>query len=144
MPKFFNVPFGRYRKPYFPEAEMQFFYQKSQQNVTFMCADFRTCLKKARRGHVVYCDPPYVPLSASANFTAYSCEPFLVAQQDHLVDTAEQLAGKGIPVLISNHDTKDVRSAYQNAKLFYFSVSRTISCNPNRRLPAPELLALFE
>jgi DNA adenine methylase len=141
---FFNVPFGRYCQPYFPETEMQFFHQKSQQDVTFMCADFRACLKRARRGQVVYCDPPYVPLTASANFTAYSPQPFLIEQQDHLVNTAEKLAKKGIPVLVSNHDTKDVRAAYQKAKLFYFSVSRTISCNPKRRLPAPELLALFE
>ena len=26
----FNVPFGRYRHPYFPQEEMSYFYQKSQ------------------------------------------------------------------------------------------------------------------
>lgn len=139
----FNVPFGRYAAPYFPEAEMKFFHHKSQDNVRFMCADFNTSLKSARAGNVIYCDPPYVPLTLTANFTSYSQLPFSLVEQKKLAQSAELLSKKGVSVLISNHDTPFVREAYQNAQLEFFSVSRTISCKGASRLPAPELLALF-
>jgi DNA adenine methylase len=137
----FNVPFGRYREPYFPEEEMKFFYQKSQRNVKFICADFNASLKQARAGPVIYCDPPYVPLSATSNFTSYSRQAFSLTEQEKLAKSAEKLSKKGISVLISNHDTPFVRDVYQNAHLEFFSVSRTISCKAAKRVPAPELFA---
>ncbi|NAZ94699.1 Dam family site-specific DNA-(adenine-N6)-methyltransferase, partial [Vibrio toranzoniae] len=63
----FNVPFGRYKKPYFPEAELYWFAEKSQKAV-FVCEHYQETLQKAASGSVVYCDPPYAPLSATANF----------------------------------------------------------------------------
>jgi len=139
----FNVPFGRYLKPYFPEEEMQFFHTKSQNKVSFVCTDFHSSLRRVRSGHVVYCDPPYVPLTATANFTTYSSQPFLLEAQQQLATAAIRLAGRGIPVLISNHDTPFTRKVYQNAQLDFFPVVRLISCKGKRRLPAKELLALF-
>lgn len=49
----FNVPFGRYKKPYFPEEEMLFFAQKSQKAV-FTCLPFEKVFSRARRGNVIY------------------------------------------------------------------------------------------
>ena len=66
----FNVPFGRYRKPYFPEAELLWFAERAQK-ATFVCESYDVTLTNAQAGSVVYCDPPYAPLSATANFTAY-------------------------------------------------------------------------
>ena len=67
----FNVPFGRYAAPYFPEAEMLGFIQKSDR-IELLCGDFQTALDWANDDDVVYCDPPYVPLSETASFTAYN------------------------------------------------------------------------
>jgi DNA adenine methylase len=94
-------------------------------------------------GDVVYCDPPYVPLSSTANFTSYSANGFGWAEQTELVRQAEQLAQRGIPVTISNHDTAAVRQAYGQAKIETFEVRRFISCNGNKRNKAAEILALF-
>ncbi|MCF8563614.1 Dam family site-specific DNA-(adenine-N6)-methyltransferase [Alicyclobacillus tolerans] len=55
----FNVPFGRYKKPYFPESEMMMFYHKSQ-SAEFVSDDFETVMRQAQPGDVIYCDPPYV------------------------------------------------------------------------------------
>lgn len=139
----FNVPFGRYRQPYFPRAEMEYFHQRAQRNVTFTCEDFTTSMRRARAGNIIYCDPPYMPLTATANFTHYSRYPFLQTQQEILAQTAKKLAARGIAILISNHDTPFIRAAYSSARLEYFSVTRSISCKGRQRLPAPELLALF-
>lgn len=145
----FNVPFGRYKKIYFPESELRYFHQKSQR-ATFVCADFSEVMSQARKGSVVYCDPPYVPLSATANFTAYASRKFGRAaqfgdeQQKQLAGLAGKLAKKGVPVLLSNHDNAFTRDAYRSAdQVTAFPVRRFISCNGERRDNAGELLALY-
>jgi len=140
----FNVPFGRYNKPYFPQVEMQAFYQATQErNVEFRQQDFQTTLLEARTGDVVYCDPPYVPLSETANFTSYSSSAFGPVQQEALASLAQKLSGKGIPVIISNHDTPFTQEAYKGAKIYPFQVQRFISCQGEKRNKADEMLAYF-
>lgn len=138
----FNTPYGKYIQPYFPDKEMLFFYQKSQ-NTVFECADFIETMNKAVPGDVVYCDPPYVPLSVTSNFTSYSADGFNLEQQIQLAKTAEQLAEKGIPVIISNHNTEFTQQIYAKAKIEIFDVQRYISCKGNDRNKAGELLAIF-
>lgn len=139
----FNTPFGQYSKPYFPENEMRYSYIKSKKAV-FKIADFRDIMKKAKKGDVVYCDPPYVPLSATANFTTYSTGGFGRNDQVELAELAQELAGRGVPVLISNHATEFTLDAYKTAKIELFSVQRFISCDGANRGKAEEVLALFD
>jgi DNA adenine methylase len=138
----FNVPFGRYKKPYFPEAELYHFAQKAQ-NAYFYCESYADSLARADNKTVVYCDPPYAPLSATANFTAYHTNSFSLEQQAHLAQLAEGLVNNHIPVLISNHDTALTREWYQLAKLHVVKVRRSISSNGGTRKKVDELLALY-
>lgn len=138
----FNVPFGRYKRPYFPADEMRAFHHKARHAV-FRHQDFATTLAKAKVGDVIYCDPPYVPLSDSANFTAYSAGGFSMEQQHTLVALARSAAQRAVPVLISNHDTRFIAKIYRGAAVSRFQVQRSISCNGKRRQSAGEVLALF-
>ncbi|CAM7484101.1 adenine-specific DNA-methyltransferase [Citrobacter freundii] len=139
----FNVPFGRYKKPYFPEAELYHFAEKAQ-NAEFHCLSYEECMDRADSNSVVYCDPPYAPLSATANFTAYHTNSFSPKEQAHLAEIAEKLVSKQIPVLISNHDTPDTREWYRAAKHFQVKVRRSISSNGGTRKKVNELLALYK
>ncbi|MGR5235004.1 Dam family site-specific DNA-(adenine-N6)-methyltransferase [Vibrio rotiferianus] len=139
----FNVPFGSYKKPYFPEAEMEFFAEKAKK-ATFVCEGYPETFSRARKGSVVYCDPPYAPLSNTANFTSYAGNGFTLDDQAALADIAEKAATeRGIPVLISNHDTTLTRRLYHGAELNVVKVKRTISRNGSGRNKVDELLALF-
>lgn len=139
----FNVPFGRYKRPYFPENELFIFSEKAKR-ATFLCKHYEDVLKKAKKNSVVYCDPPYAPLTATANFTAYHASNFNLLEQQKLASLAEKVAQKkGIPVLISNHSTELTRLWYQNAELHFINVKRTISRNKSKRLKVNELLALY-
>lgn len=44
----FNVPFGRYKSPYFPEKEMQGFIAKSER-IELLCGDFQVAFKRSGR-----------------------------------------------------------------------------------------------
>lgn len=139
----FNVPFGQYRKPYFPQAEIEVFAEKAQR-ATFTCMSFEKVFRRARKGDVIYCDPPYAPLSATANFTSYATTGFSLDQQHELARRAAHAAHKRkIPVLISNHDTDLTRLLYADADLQSLQVARFISPKADGRTKVAELLALY-
>jgi DNA adenine methylase len=138
-----NVPFGSYAKPYFPKNEMLYFHQKSQ-NAQFYLADFRETFKQAQPGDIIYCDPPYVlPLSSKSRLISYNEKTFKEVDQIELAELAKQTAARGIPVIISNHDTEFTRHYYKEALIKNFGVQRSISCLADERGRAQELIAVF-
>lgn len=139
----FNVPFGRYKYPYFPEDEIFYFAEKAQK-ATFYCWHYSQTLASVASGSVVYCDPPYVSLSTTANFTSYHTNGFSLHDQMSLAIWAEKLSSQQITVLISNHDTEMTRNWYHRAVLHSVKVRRMISRNVCTRKKADELLALYQ
>ncbi len=139
----YNVPFGRYKKPYFPEKELWAFAEKAQK-AKFTCQCYRETFKESMVGDVIYCDPPYAPLSPTASFTSYSGHGFKLNDQQDLATLAEQGAERSIPVIISNHDLELTRELYKKASLEILQVKRTISQKAGKRLKVNELLALYQ
>ena len=139
----FNVPFGKYDAPYFPSEEfahMTDLLAKAE----LRCADFRMVIADASRGDFVYCDPPYSPVSVTANFTSYAKGGFTHADQVDLVAACQAAAERGATVVVSNHDTPVTRELYANAShLVELQVSRLISCDGANRTKASELLVVF-
>jgi DNA adenine methylase len=138
----FNVPFGRYKRPRLPADEMLAFHRKAQR-AEIVCAGFEATMCAARPGDVVYCDPPYVPLSGTAHFTSYSAGKFGAAEQARLAELAALLAARGVPVVVSNHWTPATQELYRAARTEVFAVSRNISRDAWNRRPAQEVIALF-
>ncbi|TYK65243.1 Dam family site-specific DNA-(adenine-N6)-methyltransferase [Colwellia echini] len=141
----YNVPFGKYKRPYFPEKELNYFAEKSQK-ATFVCEGYRATFERAQAGDVVYCDPPYVPLSKTASFTSYSGNGFGLDEQADLANAAEEVSENGkVTVVISNHDTIWTRKIYEHAtKIKSIKVARTISQSATKRKKVAELLALYK
>lgn len=146
---YFNVPFGRYAAPYFPDNELGYLYERAR-TVEFIHGDFSqayqhdTVMKASSGMTTVYLDPPYVKLSDTANFTSYSVEGFTHQDQLRLVDCAIASSKKGVTNIISNHYNKVTRDLYREAtKKRVFYVSRTIGQNINSRKPVKEMLALY-
>jgi len=139
----FNVPFGKYKKPIFPQEKIEYFAEKSQK-AKFVCEDFKKVFSRARKSHVIYSDPPYAPLSDAAYFSAYSTADFSLDDQERLANAARAIATKGIPIVISNHDTKYTRNIYKGARIVSLDVRRNISCKSNQRVKAKEIIAIFK
>ncbi|MFC3914777.1 Dam family site-specific DNA-(adenine-N6)-methyltransferase [Pseudaeromonas sharmana] len=139
----FNVPFGKYKRPYFPEEELWAFAEKAQR-ATFICECYSSTFSRLEEDHVVYCDPPYVPLSSSANFTTYAAKGFSLDDQALLARLARHtVQEKQLPVLISNHATPLTYELYRGALLDEIQVKRTISRSITGRNKVGELLALY-
>lgn len=140
----FNTPFGQMTRPYFPRKEL-LSYLLHAQRARFKHQNFRESMLSARCGDIVYCDPPYVPLSRTASFTDYHSGGFNWQHQEVLAETAARLAQRGVRVVISNHDTPTIRELYKanGARFKSVTVRRSISCNGARRALVGEIIAVF-
>lgn len=142
----YNVPFGKYDKPYFPREEFEICINKIK-NFDFHNKDFREIFDLVQKDDLVYCDPPYLPMSETASFDAYAQGGFALKDQIELAELAMKAAKKGAIVVISNHYNWYSREIYVNmcgAKITSLDVARTISGTSNKRNPVKEILAVFK
>ena len=95
------------------------------------------------RADMVYCDPPYVPLSETSSFTNYSGDGFSNEDQEELVELARNAQKRGAVVLISNHDTEITRQLYEGANIIEVNVRRSISAKTDGRKEVKEIIAIF-
>lgn len=138
----FNVPFGRYKSPKYCDEENLRAVSAALQDVNVACAEFDQVLSMAAAGDLVYFDPPYVPLSQTASFTAYHANGFSSADQTRLRNVCIELSEIGAYVLLSNSDTELIRSLYNPQ---YFTISkveanRAINCVGGKRGKITELI----
>lgn len=140
---YFNVPFGHYKKVYFPEQEILSFAHKAQR-ASFTNTHFSEAFRRARKGDLIYCDPPYVPLSATANFTSYSTGGFTLADQRKLALLAEKARDRGVNVILSNHNTEPARKLYANADaVSCIDVRRSMNAKLSTHKKAKELIVCY-
>lgn len=136
----YNVPYGKYKKPYFPEIEILSFAEKAKR-ATFICGDFRKTLEMVGHGDVVYCDPPYLPISKTADFSSYHTGGF--SHNDH-VDLAIDLMNISehcAPVVISNCDTESARNLYYSFSIQSVTAPRAVGNRTGGEATASELIA---
>lgn len=144
----YNVPFGKHKSPpYFPEEQIRLFSEKANDTkAIFLCCSFKSTIKvMTSPDTVIYCDPPYLPESETANFTQYHSTPF--GKKEHHQLVAALLAANhewGAPVVISNSDTPETREIYQPFNLHEISVQRSVSADKNNRNKAREVIGVLK
>lgn len=139
---FFNVGFGKYKAPYFPEEEIKAFKRKAPACV-FMNAGFRRTLALAGDGDVIYCDPPYEPLPGTAGFTNYAAGGFSWDSQVELAESCVAAHQRGAKVVISNSTAPRVIELYEQHgfTLHRVSARRAISSKGSTRETASDVVA---
>lgn len=136
----FNVPFGRHKNPTICDAEGLRQASAALQGAALSCCGFRELDKKARRGDFVYLDPPYHPLSKTANFTSYTAGNFGEEEQSQLAGICRNLDGKGAKFMLSNSDTPFIRRLYRGFGMVRIQAARAINSRPERRGKVAELV----
>jgi DNA adenine methylase len=136
----FNVPFGRYTNPTICDEENLRAVSLALRRVTVASLDFEKTVLPAKRGDAVYFDPPYVPVSETANFTAYTAGGFGPDDQARLRDVAKRLDERGVHVLLSNADTPLVRELYKGFRIESVQAPRRVNSKGGKRGNVGELL----
>lgn len=136
----FNVPFGTYKNPKILDEEGLEEASRALAGVELVTGDYRTVTKRAKRGDFVYLDPPYVPLSRTAQFTAYSMAGFGPNDQVKLAGELARLAKKGVKAMLSNHDTKETEELYKGFWTRVVKVRRSINSDITKRGDTREII----
>jgi DNA adenine methylase len=140
----FNVPFGRYDNPAIcDEPRLRAAAEAlRRRGVSIETGDFQSVCESAARGDAVYFDPPYVPASRTANFTAYHRDSFGPDEHARLAQSFKRLTRKKVATVLSNSDAEATRRLYRapGIALDRVLVTRPINSKSSARGNVAELL----
>ena len=140
----FNVPWGRYKNPaIYDESHLRAIQRiLTQSGITVMCCDYHEATKNAGPNDFVYFDPPYQPVSSTANFTSYTPQSFGWGDQERLSQACRELAERGCLLMLSNSPKVEKLYSPHTFRIERVRATRAISCVGNKRGPVQELLVL--
>jgi len=146
----FNVPAGRYKNPRICDGEnlRRVAAALNEPGVTLTCLTFDRVFDDAEAGDFVYFDPPYAPVSPTAQFTSYTANGFGDADQRRLQNVVVELARRGCQVLLSNSTAPEISELYERdgaakkagLRCYRVPARRAINSNASRRGPVTEFL----
>lgn len=143
----FNVPMGSYKNPQIYTESQLLEIANALQTVEIVCADYRRSANFVDENTLVYFDPPYRPLTETANFTSYTEKPFDDAAQIELANFMTAMSQRGAKVLLSNSDPKNANEndeffdkLYSAHTIARVEASRMINCDATSRGKITELL----
>ena len=135
-----NVPYGSYKNPRFLNPAALIAAGRALRNAVLQAADFEITLEQARPGDFIYCDPPYHPLTKTANFRSYTADSFPAPDQKRLAAMFQALDQRGCLIMASNSDTPFIRELYAGFNLTEVMARRAINCKGEGRGPVSELV----
>jgi len=137
----FNVPVGRYANPDWVQADRIRAASEALAGATIHNGDFEYVADEATAGDLVYVDPPYQPVSTTADFTDYHADGFDRDDQRRLRDLAAALDEAGVRVVLSN--SPPVAELYEDLPAFDVEVveaTRAINSDGDERGEVAEVL----
>lgn len=142
----FNVPLGRYKNPIICDSEnlrnVSLALRHSMAHISVNSYKDVLLQNACSNDDFVYLDPPYQPMSSTANFTAYTHNGFSDQDQRELYDIFKELDKRGCKVLLSNSDTPFIRELYHEYRenTVEVPVLRAINSKGTKRAGHRELL----
>ena len=137
---YFNTPMGSYKNPNIADVDVILSASEALQNAVIANQQFCEVIHNATKNDLVYFDPPYYPLTKTANFTSYDENSFLDDKQKELFKVFEILHNKGCYVLHSNSDTEFIKDLYQEHSIDLVQANRFINSKSSGRGKINEVL----
>lgn len=140
----FNVGFGKFKRPYFPQQEIEHFSTIAHK-CAFTHAHYTDTIRLAGAGDVVFCDPPYEPLPKTEGFTNYAAGGFTFEDQCSLANELVHAHQRGARIVITNSSAPKIRELYKslNFKTHTLHARRSMSCKGNTRGAISDVIAVL-
>lgn len=140
----FNVPFGKraYCPILFQESNLLEASERLR-SAELTCVDFETVLEQAPEGSLVYCDPPYAPVSATASFRHYQGSGFSLEDQQRLWQACLHAHSRGVHVVVSNSYCDSIVNLYGKDRVRTVNARRNINSKGSARGPVQEVLGVL-
>jgi len=126
----FNVPFGKYKNPKIADEATILNASKALANTEIICGDYKEVLKKyAKPGDFIFLDPPYLPVSAYADFKRYTKDQFYDDDHRDLAEEVERLHNLDCYIILTNSNHPLVHELYSKYTIEIIQSKRFISSN---------------
>ena len=146
----FNVPPGRYERPKIADRDKlgRAAAALRAPGIVLRYGSFESVLDVAGPSDFIYFDPPYAPLTRTANFTSYTSPRFSHADHVRLQHVVLALAVRGCHVLASNSSAEEIADLYERnvtaleagVRTFRVPARRAINSNAAGRGPVDEFV----
>jgi len=136
----FNVPIGRYVNPTICDEPTLRAASVALEAARLSVRPFDGVLSDAQPGDLVYFDPPYVPLTRTASFTAYAQDGFSMADQERLAEVFATLADTGVHVMLSNSKTDAVMALFAKFRIDTVLAKRSVNRDADGRGKVEEVI----
>lgn len=136
----FNVPWGHAPGRSFIDVEGLMAASAALEHVVIAHEPYKQASERAKLGDLVYFDPPYLPVSKTSDFTAYTKDAFGIVQHCELASHFKRLAGFGVKVMLSNSDMPEIRELYKDFDVQTISAARAINSKGGGRGKVNEIV----
>ncbi len=137
----FNVPFGKFKStPKICDEENLHAVSEVLQGVDIAHDGYKDTSWIAGARDAIYFDPPYMPLSKTANFTSYTKDGFTREDQAELAAYFTQCARAQIPVVLSN--STEAKSFYTEHDITLIDGPRSIAGPSEDRKTVKEIIVM--
>jgi len=141
----FNVPMGSYKNPRIFDEKTLRAASLALSGAAISREDFAAVEDHTRAGDFIYFDPPYHPVSRTANFTAYALgadgrAAFGIEEQRRLAETFRNLDRKNCYAMLSNSDSDWVRELYRGWRIRIAPARRAINSDATARGTVNEII----
>ena len=143
----FNVPIGAYKNPLICDETNLRVISEKLKKVIMVCGYYRKSADFIDQNTFVYIDPPYRPLTNTANFTAYTENAFNDKEQIKLAQFVGEMDQKKARIVVSNSEPKNsdleddfFENIYSFCNIKRVEATRMINSNSKARGKIKELL----
>ncbi len=136
----FNAPFGRYTNPRICDEQNLRAVAAALKPTHLLGEQFDVVGQQAQRGDLIYFDPPYLPISITADFTSYSRTKFGLEEHRRLAELSLSLANRGVHVIVSNSSSRWTYELYADFFIYEVFANRLVNSKAGLRGKIPEAL----
>lgn len=140
----FNSPYGSYKNPEILDlVNATKINSLLNGNIKISWSDFQASIENIiklvsqgrldPRKTLVYLDPPYLPITKTANFTSYTKSGFGLHDQKRLRTCLDSLHAVGVKFMLSNSFSSLTREVFKGYKFHKISAPRSVGAHKDTR-----------
>lgn len=137
----FNVPIGTKNNCSY-DLDMFGKYSELLKRTDLISSDFMSIIENAKENDLIFADPPYAVQKKQNGFIKYNDRLFTWKDQERLFKSLLAAKQRGVSVVLTNVNCREVREMYKSGGFFLQEISRTssIAGDVSKRRKITELL----
>jgi DNA adenine methylase len=136
----YNIPFGKQKTASLINNGDLLKLSERLAKAKITDGDYLKVIDNAKMGDFIYLDPPYHPVTRTANFTSYNKNDFGEKDQIKLAKAISKLTKRGCKIMLSNSDADFIKDLYKDFYIYEVEANRFINCKAESRGKVKELI----